>query len=186
MSELYYINVDEDGTYVITTTCAYSSGHTVAGPYDSWGEAYQALREIEDQEDSDVTDLELCPFCGEGEFRHKNRTGYTGQIACPPHYRCTNCGVSVSWYPEGSIYYDIDTRPIEDALRAENERLLEVTSKLYRLVCEHGGQRMLAHASDLLGISREIAELSATIAKREHDTKMKLMRTDAQYAQQEE
>jgi len=83
-----------------------------------------------------MSDLKLCPFCGVGKFRRINIYGYTGQIMMPPHYACnnSNCGVHVTWYPDGSIYYGIDSRPLEDALEAEIDRLEAENQRLRKSV----------------------------------------------------
>ena len=89
-----------------------------------------------------MSELKPCPFCG------YDRIADTKEIF-PGKAQCTNCGATApNW----------NTRPIEDALRAENELLRKALGGLLHIIEEHGTPIQKAHATKLLE-AREALEV---------------------------
>lgn len=69
-------------------------------------------------------ELRSCPFCGGNKFMEQY---YNDDV----RIRCKKCGLTADYYTK--LEYAINgwnTRPIEDALRAENERLRAILKLL--------------------------------------------------------
>jgi len=91
-----------------------------------------------------VSELKACPFCGKAPL-------------------VRSLGAEMIICPNGCVFMATDdrlerwnTRPLEDALKAENAKLREALTDLLSLIDEHGEATIRAHATQLLKI-RNIA-----------------------------
>ena len=108
-----------------------------------------------------MSELKPCPFCGTTvvsiEIYGLYRWVECGNASCLASVKPRSFLVDAG-NANHIVATDWNTRPIEDALRAENERLRKALGGLLHIIEEHGTPIQKAHATKLLE-AREALEV---------------------------
>lgn len=102
-------------------------------------------------------ELESCPFCGETDLNKVKRLHLVGWLYW---IECKSCACTrvMSFESMDDAIRRWNTRPAEDALKAENERLKKLISELEEIVREYADRHSLSGCKDSIYFMSRIEE----------------------------